>query len=270
MLYLFIGRQGREILPTPQYAMATNDSVRMYSTPMAMKARGIANDESAGGLKIVKTFSLSVEVQNVDVAKTKVEDELQKVNGLVDSFYSYDYGNNNLAYNYSLKIPADKIDEVIKTFKTLGIIKSENSSAMDLTEQYSDNENRLKNLYARRDRLRQMMSSKTEKLADIIAVDRELSNVQYEIENLERANRKIDGNVTYFKLDLSILPEISIDNFNNSQWRVQNSWKQAVNSLIVFGQRFIDWSFIVVLFSPVILAALLVLALFAKLFNSKK
>lgn len=266
ILCLFILSRRGAIDVTPRYAMETTS----YSAPRVMKAMAFNNDSSANESKVVKTFALSIEVKDTESTKNKVEKGLNEVGGKVDSFYSYDSGNNNLAYNYSLKIPANKIEDAIAYFKSLGVIKSENSSSMDLTEQYSDNENRLKNLYSRRDRLREMMSSKTQNLGDIVSVDRELSNVQYDIENLEKANKTIDGNVNYFKLDLSILPEIKIDNFNNSEWRVKNSWKKAVNTVIVFGQKTVDFGFTVVVFLPIIFVGLIILTFFAKFFNTNK
>ena len=71
-------------------------------------------------------------------------------------------------------------------------IKSDNIYIVD--DDFLYNENRLKNLYARRERLRKMMNEKTDKISDILSVDRELSNVQLEIERLEKNNKNIDKN----------------------------------------------------------------------------
>lgn len=258
LLYLFTGVGGSRVQPIQdgvQYDMVPPRAMAVTnSAPMMMGARAKGFSEQ----KMVKTFSLSIETKNVNKTKNDVLDRINNDGGIIDGFYTYNYYGNELAYNYTLKIPTDKIDAAIAYFKSLGIIKNESSSGIDMGEQYTDNQNRLKNLYARRDRLRKMMESKTEKLADIIAVDRELSNVQNEIEALENVNKNIDNNVSYSRLELSILPEIKVDSLNNSKWQVGTAWKRAVNDSILFGQKTIDFVFRAITFTPIILAILIV------------
>ena len=223
------------------------------SAKMATMSRNLNKSSS----KIVKSFSLSIEVKNVEKIKDEVEKKINEIHGQTNNFYSYTYGNSNqLAYNFNIQIPSDVLEQTIVYFKTLGLVKSESSSAVDMQERYTDNENRLKNLYARRDRLRKMMESKTEKLSDVIAVDRELNNVQNEIEALERSNKVIDTNVSLSSVDLSILPEVKIENFNNTQWQLSTAWKQAINDLIIFGQKAVNYGLKIVVFLPVIIIIL--------------
>lgn len=258
ILYLFAGMGGSKVQPIQdeaQYdmvaprAMAINNSAPMM---MGVRAKGFSDT------KMVKTFSLSIETKNINKVKNDILDKINEDGGIIDGFYTYNYFGNELAYNYTLRIPTDKIDAAIIYFKSLGIIKNESSSGIDMGEQYADNQSRLTNLYARRDRLRKMMESKTEKLADVIAVDRELSNVQNEIEALENTNKNIDNNVLYSRLELSILPEVKVDNFNNSKWQVGTAWKQAVNDSILFGQKTIDFVFRAITFIPIIIVLLVI------------
>ncbi len=265
LLYLFMGFSSSDIQPMPmqeaQYDMVISPRMAKMSdsSPMMLSARNYASTGVGSSEKIVKNFALSIESSDVEKAKSIVEDEVKKLNGLLDNFYSYNYSGNELAYNFSIRIPADKSDEAIEFFKTLGIIKSESSSAANVSEEYSDNKEKLKNLYLRRDRLREMMKVKTQNLSDVIAVDRELNNVQNSIDMLENANKKIDSNVSYSRIDLSIIPEVNIDNFNNSQWRISTSWKSAVNSLITFGQKSVDYGFKFITFLPVIIIVIILL-----------
>lgn len=247
LLYFFTGiNKNEQNVPN----IATSDNVRML--------RATFNDDS----KIIKGYGLTIEVKNNKDIYSLVIDEINKINGLIDSFNSYNYTENQLAYNFVLRIPSEKINETISYFKSIGTVKSENVNAVDVSEQYLDTSNRLKNLYSRRNRLREMMKDKTAKLADIIAVDRELTNVQIEIERLETANKNIDKNIQYSKLELNVLPEIEINLFNDSQWQISTSWKKAINKSIIFGQKSVDFIFDLITLLPyIILLAILIIVI---------
>lgn len=216
---------------------------------------GVMLNTNSSSSKLIKTFQITIEIKNNINIKSIIDDELDKYNGIIENFNSYSYHNDELAYDFKIKLPVEKANDFITYIKTLGIVKSENSSTSDVIEQYQDNKNRLENLYIRRDRLRQMMKVKTEKLADIIAVDRELSNVQLEIERLEKNNQTIDRNVEYSTLNLSVLPEVKIQDLRNQNWQFNTSWAIAVNKLILFTQKTIDFIFTSIVFSPIIILA---------------
>jgi hypothetical protein len=259
LLYIFIGtKDANNNIPQPQYAV--NSDISYGGSPMLRASMNVGNYETNS--KVVKGYGLTVEVENTSNVYSLVVNEIAKVNGFVDSFNSYNYIGNELAYSFVLRIPANKVVDYVDYFKSLGIVKNESSDAVDLAEQYSDNENRLKNLYLRRERLRKMMENKTEKLSDVLAVDKELSNVQIEIERLENSNKKIDINVEYSKLELNILPKVKISSLNNSEWQVSTSWKKAVNKFVLFGQKSIDYIFEFITLLPIIIGfAILVFAI---------
>ena len=71
-------------------------------------------------------------------------------------------------------------------------------------------------------------------------------------------NKNIDNNVSYSRLELSILPEIKVDSLNGSKWQVSTSWKRAVNDSIAFGQKTIDFVFRAITFIPIILAIIII------------
>jgi hypothetical protein len=214
---------------------------------------------------VVKNFALGIEVKDAEKTRKIIDNKIKDFDIKVDNFNSFIYGNNQPSFSYSLKVPTDKIEIVLENFKELGVVKNESNDATNKSEQYLDNEGRVKNLYVRRDRLRKMMETKTDKLADVLAIDRELSNVQQEIEKLEKSNKKIDDDVNYSRLSLNIIPEIEITDFNNSNWKLRTSWRIAVNDLIVFSQKTVDWSLKIIVFIPVIF----IVALFCLLLRKK-
>ena len=124
---------------------------------------------------------------------------------------------------------------------------------------YRDNESRLKNLQARRDRLRKLMDKETDKLSDILEIDRELANVQTEIENLERMLKRQDVDVAYSTLNLSINPEPQIGDFTTPDWSPKRSWRGAINDLINSSQKIFDGAVKVGAYAPIWIPILLIL-----------
>lgn len=279
LLFLFTRNGNGSVVPQYNVESANNglmvantlsydamDSVAAPRVMMAKSAGAVNTISSQENSKLVKSFNLSIEVKNVEKAKNKVENKVKELNGLINNFNSYTYRNSSqLAYNFNLQIPYDKVDSFVIYLKELGLIKNESSSIVDMQETYADNENRLKNLKVRRDSLRKMMNTKTQKLSDILAVDRELNNVQNEIESLERRNQKIDNDVQLSRVNLSLVPEVIISKFTNPQWQLSTSWRQAVNQLVVFGQKTVDYSLKIIVFLPVI-----ILVVFVAYFVKKK
>lgn len=269
ILYLFLGNKNNNNIDTNY----SNNSQDFVATPRLMATNmsngGVAKSYNSTS-KIIKSYALTIEVNDSNDIYLKVENEINNLNASIIRFNSYNYFENELAYDFTIKVPTNEIQNAINYFKTLGILKNESSNAIDVGNEYSDNENRLKNLYARRDRLRKMMDEKTDKLADVLAVDRELTNVQDEIERLEKNNKNIDKNVDYSSLELSILPKIKINSLNNSNWQVSNSWNNAVNEFISFGQKSMDFLFKIITFLPVIIVLVIFGLLIKKIFLKKE
>lgn len=269
ILYLFLGNKGSNNINT-NYAKNSQDFVAAPRLMAANAGDSMMTKSYNSTSKIIKSYALTIEVNDSNDIYLKVENEINNLNASIIRFNSYNYFENELAYDFTIKIPTNEIQNAINYFKTLGIVKNESSNAIDVGNEYSDNENRLKNLYARRDRLRKMMNEKTDKLADVLAVDRELTNVQNEIERLEKNNKNIDKNVDYSSLELSILPKIKINSLNNSNWQVSNSWNNAVNEFISFGQKSIDFLFKIITFLPVIIVLVIFGLLIKKIFLKKE
>lgn len=202
--------------------------------------------------KIVKTFNLNIIVKNIDKSTQELEELLKKYSGYIENFYSYEYEDSK-ANNFTIKVPTNNVSQFMKDIKKDGYIKNESFSATDFTEQYTDNENKLKNLYVRRDKLRTMMNKQAEKLADVIAVDRELSNVQNEIERLEKSNLKIQNKVDYSQINLTIEPEIM-----GNKWSIKKVITDAINTLILACQMIVHYFITFIVFLPLFLGFFIV------------
>lgn len=241
--------------------IATNDS---FEKPVMLMAN-INNNAGSKGQKITKNTSLTIEVKNVDSTKGELNKIIKDFKAATDNFYSYDYYNKK-ALNFSIKVPVEKLDTFLLTIKKNNFIKHESFSTQDKTELYNDNSNRLKNLYLRRNSLRKMLETKTDKLGDILAIDKELNTVQYEIERFEKANDSIQKTADFANVNLTVLPKVVIENYEQNNWNVKKSFANGINTAIKIGQFIFDYLVILLIFSPLLL---IFYALYKKYFCKK-
>ena len=216
-------------------------------------------DPEATERKIVKNASLGLEVRDTEVARTEAEKLIDEFEGMITNLNSHEVRPGTLAYNLTIRIPAENLDAAIEKITDLGVKKYENFSSRDITASYTDTENQLKNLRARRDRLRELMKKETKSLKDILEIDRELANVQNQIERFERLQKGRDIDVAYSTLQLSLQPEPQIGDFTSPDWNPKWSWRKAVNNLIASSQKIFDGAVKIVVYAPIWLPILLIL-----------
>ncbi len=226
---------------------------------------------NAENRKIIKNGSISVEVADTEKAREEAEAQIAELDGEITNMNSWEVRPGVLSYNFTVRIPSDKLDEAMEKLAFLGVKKSENISTNDITAAYSDTENQLENLKARRDRLRELMDRETKDLGDVLSVDRELSNVQMQIENLERMQTRRDVNVSHSTLNLSLMPETQIGDVADPHWTFTKSWRMAINDLIQSSHGLADKLIKVIAYIPIWVPALIILwVLKVKVINKKK
>jgi hypothetical protein len=238
------------------------------SAPMMQKSRGIPMpspniafaDVSKDDRKVIKNASLNIEVDDTEITKDLVEEKVAELGGVITNMNSYEVRTGILSYNMTLRIPSGKLDAALENLASLGVKKSENFSSSDITTQYMDTENQIKNLETRRDRLRELMKFKTDNLSDVLQIDRELSSVQNQIENFQRTQNRRDNDVNFSTINLQIQPKPQIGDFSSPQeWNVEKTWTQSVNDLIHSLQNIAKRVIHIVVYAPIWLPILVLL-----------
>ena len=108
----------------------------------------------------------------------------------------------------------------------LGNVTRMESWGDDVSAQYFDTEARLKSLTIQEERLLTILS-RAEVLSDIIELERELSNIRYEIENLTGTLRKYDNLVAYSTLELEVQ---EVEEIRETEEKPVTLWDKIVRS----------------------------------------
>ena len=91
-----------------------------------------------------------------------------------------------------MRVPPGKMAGLLEKLRVLGTVTSENSTGEDITDEYVDLEARLKTMKASEARLLELLQRQTRKLADVLAVEKELTRVRGDIEAYEARRRNWD------------------------------------------------------------------------------
>ncbi|MBA3580454.1 MAG: DUF4349 domain-containing protein [Gemmatimonadaceae bacterium] len=161
-------------------------SVGNTATASVMQGRVLADTGTSGApVMIIRTGHASVEVGNADEAAVKVRALAASLGGHVANS-QFQGGEHNVRWaTLELKIPAARYDEAVTRLATIGEVESVNSSSEDVGEQYVDVTARVANAKRLEQRLIQLLATRTGRLEDVLAVERELARVREEIERAE-------------------------------------------------------------------------------------
>ncbi|PSP81252.1 DUF4349 domain-containing protein [Halobacteriales archaeon QS_4_69_225] len=94
----------------------------------------------------------------------------------------------------TVRVPSEEFDATVAEIESQGEVRSVDTRSEDVTDQLLDIEARLENLRAERDRLRELYDGAND-TEDVLAVQRELSDVQEEIERLEARQAALERDV---------------------------------------------------------------------------
>lgn len=161
------------------------------------------------GSKIIKSGYLAMETLDFEETTSEIIRKVQQAGGFIASSNIQGWSRADLKNkpmrqaHYKVRIPSQKFEQFITDAGELGNVTRNESWGEDVSSQYFDTEARLKSLTIQEERLLTILS-KAEELTDIIELERELSSIRYEIENLTGTLRKYDNLVAYSTLELDV------------------------------------------------------------------
>ena len=156
--------------------------------------------------KLIKNASIQVEVQKGSFEKAlfAIASLAEQNNGYVSNSQSYSDSEGKMTSGtITIRVDKNNFDAVLNKIKEMGTVQNVTISVSDVTQEYVDNESRLKNLEAQRQSLLKLMD-KSVTVKDSIEVQRELSNVEGQIEIIKGRQNYLDNLIAYSTIDVYI------------------------------------------------------------------
>ena len=116
------------------------------------------------------------------------------------------YGGASPTITLGLRIPSDKLEQVLGDLEGMGKVKSRSLSSEDVTEKYIDTETRLATKKKLRDRLKELLVKAVD-VKDIVAIEKELNRIQADIDSMTARLESLKGKVDYASLSVTLKAE---------------------------------------------------------------
>lgn len=127
----------------------------------------------------------------------------------------------------TLKVPTDKADGFVQAIKSeVGTLTRESSSSIDHTDNYRDNQYRIKNLESKLEALRKLYE-KAETMEDIIAVQSEILYTEEQLASYEQSQVDIERRVNYSTITMTIDEVFAVDEADSRSPEFSSKMKRA-------------------------------------------
>jgi hypothetical protein len=189
------------------------------------------NVEPTEDRKIVKTGYMTLEVEDIAETINEVTEMADELNGYVVSSYKNEY-ERGVSGRIIIRVPSEKFEEAFESLRQLAVaVPYETTTAKDVTEEYVDLEAQLGNLLATEAQYLSLLE-KAENVEDMLRVQKELSNVRGEIEQIEGRMKYLEqtSETSLIELDLEETQGLA------EPWSASAAFQSAVRGLTTFGR----------------------------------
>jgi hypothetical protein len=211
--------------------------------------------------KIVENSVYSLLVKNVTDTVDKIKEKTLQVSGysVSSDLSKKEFGDNAVL---QIRVPSDKVDEITKYFRTIAVkVVSEKVNGNDITDQYIDVERRIADLEKQRVKMETIMDA-AKTVNEMLEVQRGLFQIQDQIDSYKGRLLYMDGTTKTSKLTIYLsTDELSLPYTPTQPWRPEVIFREAVRSMLGTLQKLAGLAIWLVVYSPVIIIAVLVVRL---------
>lgn len=212
---------------------------------------------------VISDSYLSLLVDNVVDVQKKIIAAAEKAGG-----YMVESNLNNpqdaATATVVVRVPSVKLQDSLVEIRGLAVkVITENLSGQDVTDEFVDNQARLDTLNKTKAKFDEILSKATD-IQDILEVQRELINLQSQIDSIKGQQQYLEKNAEMAKLTIYLsTDELALPYAPTETWRPQVILKQAIRS-VLSNVRKVGTAFIWLAVYSIIWVPLLVLGIFLK------
>ncbi len=223
--------------------------------------------EAAAQVRLVDLGNRIVRTATVDlgVGKDRLNDTINRATDVVTRAKGIYVGSSTSVPDGSpasgqvtFRVPVDAFEAVLRELKALGTYRGEQSSTDDVTSQYIDLNGQLA-AWRAQERVYLRLLDRAKSVADVIAVQNQLQQVQSNIERLQGQVDHLEDQSSFSTIVLQLSEPGAAGPAREPAGRLARAWATAVNGLGVMAAAVLVG--VVWLFPVVILAGLILLGI---------
>ena len=194
--------------PAPAAMKMEADYAANYSAEAsAIAPAPAAQNAPAQPQKMIRTVSLNLVTREFEQDLETLNAAIAKHGGYVEySDVSADRGSRRYA-NLTIRIPKEQLDAYLADAQQVGRVTAYTESQEDVSERYADTATRLASQKAKMERLQQLLKQAIT-VKDILEIENQIADTQYQLDSLTGALRGMDSKVDYSTVRLSLQEEV--------------------------------------------------------------
>lgn len=182
----------------------TGSMKELESLRLQQVASSSPGQQAVAPSMIIRTGFATVEVDSLEPAIQSVQALALSIGGYVANI-GMQTGRTQLRQaTLELKVPADRFDQAVEGLSPMGRLESMNVTAEDVGEEFTDVTARVTNAQRLEERLLALLATRTGRLEDILAAERELARVRQEIERYEGRLRYLRSRIAMSTLHVTV------------------------------------------------------------------
>lgn len=191
-------------------------------------------DSSVVSSMLIRTGQASVQVDSLDRGIRAVRDLATRVGGYVANSSIFAGADQTHTATLELKVPAAHFDAALAGLQPIGSLESVNVTTEDVGEEYVDVAARAASEQRLEQRLIEILGTRTGKLSDVLAVERELARVREEIERQQGRMRYLRARAAMSTLAITVHEKIPVVAGTGSSGVIVDAFRQSWRNFIAF------------------------------------
>ncbi|MBS0202489.1 MAG: DUF4349 domain-containing protein [Planctomycetes bacterium] len=201
--------------------------------------------------KIIYTSQIDVVVDDLDAAQKRLQElvtQVQAAGGYLGRQEISGSKGYQRQSSWTVRVPLAKFDGFVAAVESLGELQRHTREAQDVTDAYADLEARLRNKQASEKRLLSHLD-KTGELKDTLEVERELSRVRGEVEQLQGQLNLMKNKTDLATVLITLHERVSYQPPTAPRFstEISRAFDASIRQLVQFGQALV---LLLVILSP--------------------
>jgi Domain of unknown function (DUF4349) len=199
-------------------------------------AEGVGNEPIER--KIIYNATVELTVEDFTDIPARVEQLAEEYDGFIAHASLQTAAGSPRRGEWRIRIPVDRYAAFLDAAETLAELQSRTEDSQEVTAEFYDVQVRIRNKQREEERLLEHLEESTGKLEDILTVEKEISRVRTEVEQLQGRLRVLQDQTALSTVTLRIdelrgyVPQES-PTFGT---RISRAWTQSIDGLLEAGQ----------------------------------
>jgi hypothetical protein len=194
---------------------------------------------------VTRNANLTVVVTDPVASIDEISDMAKDMEGYVVSsnVYVATYGEAQVraqSASITIRVPSDRLDEALELIKADAVeVRNEYVSGQDITQEFIDNQSRLRNLEAAEEQLLSILEMATD-TEDVLNVFNELTRIRGEIEVIQGRLQYLQQSADTSSISVELIPDVATQPIEIERWQLRATFNKAVEALVATAEFLVN------------------------------